>query len=414
MANVLIEESILQGWANTIREKNGVTDKMKPSVLLEKTKELDVGGGSSDLVKYVTFMSEDGSTELFKMPVLSGDDCKDPITHGDIETPTKESTNTQNFTYSGWASTSGGSASNSALKNITSDKIVYASYTASVRYYTVRIYDEDTTTLLQTIEVTYGANAEEYVDIEKTGYKISGYSVDITNVTSNVDTIVMWVIDDGVIRDDWATIASNPSAYKVGNKKEITLTYSDGTTETGYAILVDKGVNPLSDGTGFANLTFVVDFIVKTSTKVGTARDDSVFHRNTTIKTFLDTTLFNALPSELSGVIKQITDDKSMKWAKYNLFVPSCMQLTGKETPYAISYSFYQPQPLKQFEYFANGGGYNFTKLNDSTADDYWLSTEHATSTYSSTFKCFYRDGNTYNSDYANGTARGVVFGFCI
>lgn len=45
MANVLIEETILNGWANTIREKNGITDKMKPSVLLEKTKLLGTGDG---------------------------------------------------------------------------------------------------------------------------------------------------------------------------------------------------------------------------------------------------------------------------------------------------------------------------------------------------------------------------------
>lgn len=42
MGNVFVNESILQGWADAIREKLGITTKMKPSELLEKTKtELD-------------------------------------------------------------------------------------------------------------------------------------------------------------------------------------------------------------------------------------------------------------------------------------------------------------------------------------------------------------------------------------
>ena len=40
MANVLIEENILYGWANHLRGKLGIKDKMKPATMLEKTKEL--------------------------------------------------------------------------------------------------------------------------------------------------------------------------------------------------------------------------------------------------------------------------------------------------------------------------------------------------------------------------------------
>ena len=53
MANVLIDETVLQGWANTVREKTGATDKMKPSVLLEQTQVNwgSGGGGGDDTLK---------------------------------------------------------------------------------------------------------------------------------------------------------------------------------------------------------------------------------------------------------------------------------------------------------------------------------------------------------------------------
>lgn len=48
MGNVLIDESILQGWADVVREKQDLEDKMKPSVLLEKTREMGQGGSNED------------------------------------------------------------------------------------------------------------------------------------------------------------------------------------------------------------------------------------------------------------------------------------------------------------------------------------------------------------------------------
>ena len=50
MANVFIEESILQGWADTVREKTGSVDKMLPSVLLSQTQtNWGTGGGSAGI-----------------------------------------------------------------------------------------------------------------------------------------------------------------------------------------------------------------------------------------------------------------------------------------------------------------------------------------------------------------------------
>lgn len=114
------------------------------------------GGGSgesSDLIKHVTFIGEDG-TQLYRMPVLTGDNCKDPVANGNIATPTKESTVDTVYTFSGWSLTQGGNANSAALSNVTEDRMVYVAFKASARTYTVRFYDGDT--LVKTQQVAYG------------------------------------------------------------------------------------------------------------------------------------------------------------------------------------------------------------------------------------------------------------------
>lgn len=57
MSNVLIDQSIMEMWADTVREKTGTLDTMKPSVLLQKTQNEWVSGGGNDYInpfEYVT------------------------------------------------------------------------------------------------------------------------------------------------------------------------------------------------------------------------------------------------------------------------------------------------------------------------------------------------------------------------
>ena len=148
------------------------------------------GGGFSDDVRYVTFMSEDGTTELYKKPVATGDDCVDVVAKGLIDTPTKESTNTEVFTYSGWSLTSGGEANDSALLNVTEDRTVYVSYTVSTRYYTVRFFDGEETQPMKTVQVQYGETAN-YLP-KKDGFSFDGWQPSNENITHNTDCYAQW------------------------------------------------------------------------------------------------------------------------------------------------------------------------------------------------------------------------------
>lgn len=95
----------------------------------------------------VTFCSYSSSSKQYgKVSVLRGEDCPDPIESGLFDTPTRSSTSQYHYTFSGWATAPNGLANADALKGITEDTILYASFTA-VRYYTItfKSYDGATT-----------------------------------------------------------------------------------------------------------------------------------------------------------------------------------------------------------------------------------------------------------------------------
>lgn len=369
-------KTLFTDCASAIRETLTDEGKMSPYSFPDKIREVaSAGGGDSNLVKYVTFMSEDGSETLGVKPTIDGDDCLNPIEIDLFDSPIKESTNTETFTFNGWSETIGGEADADIFKNITEDKIVYASYISNVRYYTVNIYDEDGVTLLKTVEVTYGADATEYLPT-KDGYLVGELSVDISNVTSDIDTVITWVVDDGIIYDDWSTIDSKASSYKVGHKKEITLTYEDGTTETIWATIVGKDTDALSDGTGTARLTFMLDNIPKICI-TGETYKRNIFYQSPSAKTFFNETFYNALPVELQNVIKGV--NRHSLWASnIKTFVLSVYQLTG-DSDYETS--DYQDYPIQQYAYFANGGSIARTKL-DGTQTMYLTSTGTGNGTY--------------------------------
>ena len=292
MANAL--KTLFTDIASAIREKTGEEGTMKPIDFPTKISEITGGGGSSDLVKYVTFMSEDGTTELFKMPVLSGDDCKDPISHGDISKPTKASTNTQNFAYSGWSLVSGGSADSNILKNITEDKIVYTSFTASVRYYTVNFYDGST--LVDTMQVTYGGTAN--TDYIKNGYILVEWNPSNENITQDTNCYGVWEEGLRFSNASWEKIAelsANGTAsqvFSVGDERIIDI---NGTPVT----FMIAGFNHDYNNGSPVGITIITKNVPQLQAPLPRA-----LWKNKT--TLLDDAFMSYLPSDLQRCIKPV------------------------------------------------------------------------------------------------------------
>lgn len=230
---MFIKKSTVKATSDAIREVKGTTDAINPKNWSEEIKGLSASGGG-DLVRYVTFMSWDGSAELYKKPTIAGDDCVDVVAKGLMTKPTKPSTNTQNFTYAGWNTTVGESADSNALKNIVKDRVVYASFSASVRYYTVTYMDESET--LNTVEVTYGADASGYIP-EKEGYVFAGWNPSVDSVTDDITTYATWEVDQG-----W--LVAMPSA-EVLPKTGVQAGCMKYTPDGSKLIVADSGSNRL-------------------------------------------------------------------------------------------------------------------------------------------------------------------------
>lgn len=96
----------------------------------------------------VSFVNDDG-TVLEVQYVDKGSNAIDPITREDnpIATPIKESTVSTDFTYAGW---------DSSLDNIFSERTITATYTESIRKYTIKYVSKGTT--LQETVAQYGEN----------------------------------------------------------------------------------------------------------------------------------------------------------------------------------------------------------------------------------------------------------------
>lgn len=216
------------------------------------------GGGSGDNsseLRYVTFMSHDGTVELGKKAVAVGDDCADPIARGIFDTPTKESTAQYNYSFVGWATTPNGAWDEAALDAVTADRTVYAAYAAAVRYYTITFYDDDGTTVLKTQTLAYGA-MPSYTPV-KTGYTFTGWTPALATVTGNASYTAEWIAKVDFSSLTWAQIASYAESGEAANVFEIGATKSFSTKggKTVIAKIIGFNHDDLADGSGKAGIT---------------------------------------------------------------------------------------------------------------------------------------------------------------
>lgn len=209
-----------------------------------------------NLTSKLIYMSEDGTTELYRETILAGGNGTCPVTSGKIEAPTKESTAQYDYSHAGWSTTSGGEADANALLKVEADRTVYAAFTSTIRSYKVNFYSG--TLLLQSLTVEYGKNAvysgstpkhesgEDY-------YEFTGWKPEPTNIQGNTDCYAQF-FDNRVIDDDWATIEANcnngtaTTKYAIGAYKPVEITYEDGTSETIDMEVIAHNHDELADG----------------------------------------------------------------------------------------------------------------------------------------------------------------------
>lgn len=267
------------------------------------------GGGSSD-VRYVTFMSYDGSVEYGKKAVAVGDDCADPIARGIFDTPTRESTAQYDFSFVGWATTPNGAWDESALDAVTEDRTVYAAYASAVRSYTVSFYDGDTWLVDKT--VVYGGSTT-YEPPAKDGYFFDKWEPAPENVTGNMSCYAQYKIDIDFGTASWADIAAvsesgeAESYFALGDSKQISFAYN-GTTYSVDVEIVAFNYDSKADGSGTAGITVCAKNPSSWQTpKHSSNTPPDCNWPNCDLRATLQSEIYNSLDDGLKAVIKPVT-----------------------------------------------------------------------------------------------------------
>ena len=293
-----------------------------------------INGDYSD-IHFVTFMSEDGTQELYKRAVVDGDDCADPVIRGLISEPTKESTAQYNYTHVGWSASPSGALDENILKAVKADKTVYANFAAVLRYYTITYYDEDGTTVLKTESVAYGS-VPSFEPTAPDGYMFSAWLPELSEVTGDASYTVVWEALPAFATSTWAEIAAVCEAgnaaitYAVGDTKDITLT--DGTVLT----LEIAGFNHdnLADGSGKASISVISKNVIGVGrTAFSSDYPASNSWENSAIRQWLVNDFYATIPEDLKTVIKEVakqsytTHNGSRKDIVEKLWIPSIDEL---------------------------------------------------------------------------------------
>lgn len=292
MANALA--NLFTDIADSIRSKTGSTEKLSPSEFASQIDSISVGGGGAEGCVTVTFMN--GANVLLTRPVYIGDDCPDPVTQGRIETPTKESTVQYHYTYKGWSE---------ALTNITEDKVIYATYTETVRTYTVTFYDEDGVTLLHTEQVEYGS-VPSYIPV-RAGYIFNNWIPEATACVGDMSYTASWTETVDFAVSSWASIASASREGKAQNSMAVGDTRLETINFGGKSYNVTLKIagfnhDTLADGSGKAGMTIVCH----TGGVTGKWNKSNTY-LETGIATSLLTLYNEGIAEELKNVIAQVT-----------------------------------------------------------------------------------------------------------
>lgn len=349
---------------NSVRAKTGKSDTIKSGDLSSEIDSITGGGGSSDDVRYVTFMSYDGAVEYLRLPVAVGYDCPNPK----IDTPKKESDVQYNYTFAGWATTPNGGLDSNALKAVNEDRTVYANFAAVLRSYTITFLDTDGS-VLATKTVVYGS-IPSYTPT-KDGYDFVGWEPELAAVTGEASYTAKWKEQAQFATATWAEIANIiandeiAQYFAIGDTKKVTLNYSDGTTEDITFEIVDTDTSGIISGTSIALLA---QHTLEEPRAFHSTNSTSLYYMFSNLLTYLNGTLTGCFPEDMQAVMKSV----SMPYASGSskVHVPTDNMLFGYYYDYTVSNPIADKNDM--LSAFKNEKS-KICKSPDGTNVDYWL-----------------------------------------
>ena len=366
----------------------------------------------------------------------------------DYVDPTRESTAQYDYTFSSW---------DGDFESVTEARDYYAVYYNTVRRYNVYFYND--TELLKTVEnVQYGTSAtysgptpvklgvdnpDEYVFkgwlpaaenitgetycyalFKFTGYlfgklgKTDGEDYGYGTVDNpNWDAInAYWdVINGDVLAYTNGTLGKEEfvAKYPIGGRMIVPIALSDGTFVADVEIIGHDHDN-LADNSGKAPLTFFCSDLPNIKKRMNEDTNEGGW-QNCEMRTFVNGELLNALPDELTAIVKNVNkisdggvDNKTLittvdkVWiASYDEvgFTSSALGLLGQGALYKDIFSANKSTRVK-------------TIIDDTSAGGWWLRSSSYADSGSTLFIQVTKSGGSYG--YFPYVELYVAFGFCI
>lgn len=241
-----------------------------PNILGSQVAELNARYPSVQIIAdhiscTVTYKNYDGTQTLGTETVVDGANALG------MTVPSRSSTAQYTYTPNGWSKTPNGSKWSDALNNVTSDRTLYASYTATVRTYTVYWYNGSTLLYTQN-NVPYGStptyNGPSTSTLtDSSGQPFQGWEPSMGSITGNTTYNASFVppITD-TITDTWDQILAHidsgdyATRYSIGDTKLLNL----GSLGTTAMQIVAFDADDLASG-GKAPITFIAQYLLKDS-----------------------------------------------------------------------------------------------------------------------------------------------------
>lgn len=174
--------------------------------------------------------------------------------------------------------------------------------------FTITYYDSDGVTVLKTEKLPFGS-MPSYTPT-KDGMIFEGWTTELVAVAGSASYIAKWKERPNFTTASWAEIAEISESgqaseyFKVGDTKDIPLTYADGTTETITVAIAGFNHDDKADGNGKAGISFVCMSVPSKTTHwanwTGAVYATSLIHGQ------LTDTILPSLPSDLQTVIKPV------------------------------------------------------------------------------------------------------------
>ena len=387
----------------------------------------------------VTFRDWDGTVfEDATQEVRQFGSAVNPVTAGMIPTPTRASTVDTIYTFIGW---------DVSFNYILGDLVVTAKYSETVRTYTVKWWKDAAHTSL----AASMTGVEAYANVEYPGEDLvstagaiwMGWDKPTSSVVSDMDVHAVFVtptMPDSVASGYDYLYSDNPNDnmgytlaefygiistgnaknyFNVGDKVKIVPTTTAFKDKE--IILQVYGFNhfKLADGSGeFAPVVFGMVGLMNATYQMNSSNTNVGGWDATKMRTYLNETVFPALPRQWQAMIKTVQvlasegdTSATIVTSEDNLFLFSQAEVgfSTKEVPYSnevdpdaeqVTFSLFTDNASRIKKTYNGTGG----------AALWWLRSPLASS---STLFCFVGSTGGSGSNHAS-TSYGVAFGFCI